>query len=63
MKKACWAVQWKGKLVRTSDRYGDPVQTALFRTRKHAQAWLEDNRYWSRIGAFVVRVKVTIVEI
>ena len=62
MKKACWAVQWKGKLVRTSDRYGDPVQTSLFRTRKHALAWLEDNPYWTRLKAQPVRVKVTITE-
>ena len=63
MKKNCWAVQWKGKLASDDGKYGEPVRTALFRSRKHAQAWLEDNRYWSRLGAYVVRVRVSITEI
>lgn len=62
MKKVCWAVEWKGKLVKSSDKFGEPVQTALFRSRKHAEAWLEDNRYWARLKAHVIRVKVTITE-
>lgn len=63
MKKVCWAIEHRGTFVTDRRDFSQPVPTALFRTRKHALVWLEDNPYWSRLKAHPVRVKVTITEV
>jgi hypothetical protein len=63
MKKVCWALAYRGTFVTERRDFSQPVPTALFRTRKHALVWLEENPYWSRLKAQPVRVKVTIAEV
>lgn len=63
MKKLCWAISHRGAFVTDRNDPHKPVATALFRTRKHALVWLEDNHYWSRLKAEPVRVKVSITEV
>ena len=63
MRKFCWAIKVKSGFVTENRDPYQPVRTALFRTRKHALVWLEDNHYWLRMKAHPVRVKVTITEV
>jgi hypothetical protein len=71
MKKLCWAVGCRGKFA--GDRYwvggtsipayDKAVHTALFRKKKAAQVWIEENKHWKNLGAKPVKVKVTITEV
>jgi hypothetical protein len=64
MKKDCWAVRTRRGFA--TDNYSDPsnpLKTILFRTRLHAAVWLEENPYWARLGAYPVKVKVSITEV
>ena len=63
VKKLCWALQYRHGLVQDKYDYSKPVHTLLFRTRRHATTWLEDNPYWLKMKAQPVRVKVTISEV
>ena len=63
VKKLCWALQYQRGLVQDKYDYSKPVHTLLFRTRRHAEAWLEENPYWVKLKARAVRVKVTINEV
>ena len=61
-KKHLWAIQTKQGNYVTWGYYEYAFNTALFKTKKHADIWLEDNGYWKRLGAKVVRVTVTVKE-
>jgi len=63
MKKLCWALQYQRGFVQDLSDPTQPLKTLLFRTRNHADAWLEDNHYWVKLKAIPVRVKVTIDEV
>lgn len=63
MKVICWAIHYPHGFVKDSYDPSSPVNTLLFRTRKHAISWLEDNPYWVRLKAQPVKVKVTITEV
>lgn len=60
MKKDCWGIQWRSNLVSDPSDYSAPVRTLLFKSRRHAEAWLEDNQYWTRLKAKPVKVRVKI---
>lgn len=62
MKKVCWAVRTRHGFVQDNYDPFQPFRTILFRSRKHAHAWLEDNQYWVRLKAEPVKVKVTVAE-
>lgn len=62
MKKQCWAIRTRSGFVTDYHDPDQPIRTMLFKTRKHGQIWLEENLYWLRLKAEVVRVKVTITE-
>lgn len=60
MKKECWAIESRGRLVQEQADFSRPVRTLFFRTRLHALYWLEDNPYWVTQKAKPVKVKVTV---
>ena len=63
MKTTCWAIHYVHGFVKDRIDPDSPVNTILFRTRKHAESWLEDNPYWVKLKAKPVKVKVTITEV
>lgn len=63
MRTVCWAIHYVHGFVKDRIDPDSPVNTILFRTRKHALAWLEDNPYWVKLKAQPVKVKVTITEV
>lgn len=63
MKKECWALEYRHKFVQNAADFSQPVRTLFFRTRLHALAWLEDNRYWVNQKAKPVKVRVTVQEV
>jgi len=63
MKKLCWALQYQRGFVQDLSDPTQPLKTLLFRTQRHAAAWLEDNPFWVRLKATPVRVKVMIEEV
>ena len=62
IKKLCWAIKTQRGFMKEIVDPCSPLQTALFKSRKHAQSFIEDNPYWIRLKAEVVRVKVTVTE-
>ena len=60
MRVCMWAIELpNGNYVRYE--YSDyDLKTALFKTRKRAVAWLEDNPFWRSRSAKVVKVAVKI---
>jgi len=63
MRKDCWAIKSRYGFVNDTLDASQPIRTALFRTRLHALAWLEDNPYWVKQKAVPVKVKLTIQEV
>ena len=63
MKKDCWAIKSRYGFVNQTLDASQPIRTALFKTRLHALAWLEDNQYSVRQKAYPVKIKITITEV
>jgi hypothetical protein len=61
-KKVLWAIQTKRGGFVTYGYYEPTFNTALFKTRKHAEMWLEDNPYWQKLNVRIVKVTVTVKE-
>ena len=60
MRKQCWAIESRGRLVQDHSDFSKPVRTLLFRTRLHAIYWLEDNPYWVKQKAKPVKVMASV---
>ena len=60
MRVCMWAIEMpNGNYVRYS--YSDyDMQTALFKTRKRAVSWLDDNPFWRSRSVKVVKVTIKI---
>ena len=66
MKKHCWALKINKTnrfVARIPTAHWEVPTTILFRTRKHADAWLieQDNSYW-QLRAKPMKVRVQIIE-
>ena len=61
-KKHLWAIQTKRGGFVTYGYYEPTFNTALFKTKRHAEMWLEDNHYWRNLNVHIVRVTVTVKE-
>jgi hypothetical protein len=63
-KTTCWAIKLKrGKFVCIpfDMKYWEAERTMTFRTRKFAQAWLDNDPFWKGKGD-VVKVTITVRE-
>lgn len=62
-KKTAWAIRTKRDYFvnRPPDFYWEADRTLLFRNRKQAQVWLDNNPFWTGRGQ-VVKVSVVIKE-
>lgn len=56
-----WALRGHRGYVRDPN-YRTPLPTLLFRTREHAEQWLQNNSYWMGLKVEPVRVLITITE-
>lgn len=56
-----WALKAPQGYVR-DPHYRTPLRTLLFRTREHAEQWLQNNSYWVGLKVEPVRVNITIAE-
>lgn len=61
-KKHLWAIQTKRGGFVTYGYYEPTFNTALFKTKRHAEMWLEDKHYWLNLNVRIVRVTVTVKE-
>lgn len=62
-KKTAWAIKTKRDnfVNRPPQQFWEADRTLLFRTRKHAETWLQNNNYWGP-KAEVAKVTVTVKE-
>ena len=55
-----WAIQTRNNTFVRHEYTDDDLKELLFKTKKRADAWLEDNAFWRIRSAKVVRVAVKI---
>jgi hypothetical protein len=55
-----WAIQTRNNTFVRHEYTDDDLKVLLFRTKRRAEAWLEDNEFWRIRSAKVVRVAVKI---
>jgi hypothetical protein len=55
-----WAIQTRNDTFVRHTYSDDDLKVLLFKTRKRAQAWLDDNEFWRIRSAKVVKVTVKI---
>lgn len=55
-----WAIQTKTNAYARHEYSDQDLNVVLFKTRKRAQSWLEDNQVWQEKGGKVVNVMVRI---
>ena len=55
-----WAIQTRSDTFAHHAYSDDDLKVLLFKTRKRAQAWLDDNEFWRIRSAKVVKVTVKI---
>jgi hypothetical protein len=55
-----WAIQTKNNTYVRHEYTDEDMKVLLFKTRKRAQAWLDDNHFWQVRAAKVVKVTVRI---
>jgi len=55
-----WAIQTRNNTFVRHEYTDDDLKVLLFKTKKRADAWLEDNAFWRIRSAKVVRVAVKI---
>jgi hypothetical protein len=58
-----WAIQTRNNTFVRHEYTDDDLKVLLFKTRKKAQAWLEDNHFWQERAAKVVKVAVRITSV
>jgi hypothetical protein len=58
-----WAIQTRNNTFVRHEYTDDDLKVLLFKTRKKAQAWLEDNHFWQERAAKVVKVAVRIASV
>jgi hypothetical protein len=55
-----WAIQTKSHTYVRRQYSDEDLRVLLFKTKKRAQAWLDDNEFWRIRSAKVVKVTVKI---
>jgi len=55
-----WAIQTRNHTFVRHEYSDDDLKVLLFKTKRRAEAWLEDNEFWRIRSAKVVRVAVKI---
>jgi len=55
-----WAIQTRNNTFVRHEYTDDDLKVLLFKTKRRADAWLEDNAFWRIRSAKVVRVAVKI---
>jgi hypothetical protein len=55
-----WAIETRNHTFVRHTYSDDDLKVLLFKTRKRAQAWLDDNEFWRIRSAKVVKVTVKI---
>jgi len=55
-----WAIQTKSHTYVRREYSDEDLTVLLFKTKKRAQAWLDDNEFWRIRSAKVVKVTVKI---